>query len=352
MAEKSAFQETYIRAAGAVAFVAIIDANGDEGIGSAFHIGDGIFVTARHVIDGGTVKEIATTKSVHLSEEAGGKTTPPRELKMVDGPHFGPDGLDVAVFRVDVGATPLPAITVSQHTDYSLEENDLVLSDILVIGYPPIPFTTIPSQVVTLGQINAVVRVRHSPVLHFIASAMARGGFSGGVALDQSGTALALVTESLGQGDMPVETGYMSLLSIEPALDLAAEKFGFSTHGGYPGRYTDTLFAAKFSNPSVRSLSSFIYDASLYVYDDDRDLFVEINCADEALLADAVATFHAVTPVTRTDVIDGSVLYIPTENPPAKLLVEAGEAVASLFEEAGYRRMTSERSQWQLKGKA
>lgn len=38
--------------------------------------------------------------------------------------------------------------------------NDLVLSDILVIGYPPILFTTIPSQVVTLGQINAVVRVR------------------------------------------------------------------------------------------------------------------------------------------------------------------------------------------------
>ena len=165
MAEKSAVQESYIRAAGAVAFVAIIDANGEEGIGSAFHIGDGIFVTARHVVDGVTIKDIATTKSVHLSEEAGGKTTPPRELKIVDGPYFGPDGLDVAVFRVDVGTAPLPAITVSQHTDYSLDENDLVLSDILIISYPPIPFTTIPSQVVTLGQINAVVRVRHSTVL-------------------------------------------------------------------------------------------------------------------------------------------------------------------------------------------
>ena len=226
MTEKSAFQETYMRAAGAVAFVAIIDGKGDEGIGSAFHIGQGIFVTARHVIDGVTIKEIATTKSARLSEEAGGKVAPPRRLEIVDGPYFGPDGLDVAVFRVDLGDAPLPEIAVSQHTDASLGENDLVLSDILVIGYPPIPFKTIPSQVVTLGQINAVVRVRHSPVLHFIASAMARGGFSGGAALDQSGTALALVTESLGQGDMPVETGYMSLLSIEPAVDLAAENSG------------------------------------------------------------------------------------------------------------------------------
>ncbi|HEF4840434.1 TPA: hypothetical protein SAO52_005228 [Burkholderia vietnamiensis] len=60
MAEKSAFQETYVRAAGAVAFVAIVDYKGDEGIGSAFHIGDGIFVTARQVIDDVTIKEIAT----------------------------------------------------------------------------------------------------------------------------------------------------------------------------------------------------------------------------------------------------------------------------------------------------
>jgi hypothetical protein len=58
MPEKSAFQETYVRAAGAVAFIAIIDAKGDEGIGSAFHISDGIFVSARHVIDGVTIKEM------------------------------------------------------------------------------------------------------------------------------------------------------------------------------------------------------------------------------------------------------------------------------------------------------
>ena len=76
---------------------------------------------------------------------------------------------------------------------------------------------------------------------------------------------------------------------------------------------------------------------------------VEINCADEALLAEAIATFHAITPVNRVDVVDRSVLYIPEENPLAMLLLEAGEAVAALFERSGYRRMASERSQWQLK---
>jgi hypothetical protein len=170
---------------------------------------------------------------------------------------------------------------------------------------------------------------------------MARGGFSGGVALDASGLALGLVTESLGKNEMPVETGYMSLLSIEPALDLAAERFGFGVHRGVPGRYSDTLFAARFSKPADRPLSSFIRDASLFVYDDNRDVFVEINCLDAALREKAVATFHAIAPLTRHDVVDGALLYTPDENPSAAVLFEAGEAVATLFVASGYTKIRS-----------
>lgn len=349
MSDKNVFRETYLRAAGAVAFVGIIDSDGHESIGSAFHIGDGIFVTARHVIDGVTITEIATTKSAHLNEEADGRVSAPRRFELVDGPFFGPDQLDVAVFRVDLGGVPLPAIKVSQHTDFGLGESDLILVDVLIIGYPPIPFTTVASQVVMLGQINSIVRVRHSSALHFIASAMARGGFSGGVALDQSGTALGLVTESLGKGEIPAELGFMSLLSIEPAVDLAQEKFGLSKEGGFSGRYSDILFGANFSNPTDRPLSSFIYDASVYVYDDDRDVFAEFKCIDKVLLEEAIATFNAVTPIRREEPEYGHILYTPLENPPAARLLEAAEAVARLFVMRGYRMMPAERSGWQLK---
>jgi hypothetical protein len=120
----------------------------------------------------------------------------------------------------------------------------------------------------------------------------------------------------------------------------------------FPGRYSDALYAVKFSNPSDRPLNSFIYDASLYVYDDNRDVFVQIDCADEALLSEAVQTFNISRPLTRHDIHDGSILYTPLENPSAEPLREAGEAVASLLESAGYMKMASEQSRWQLKPKS
>lgn len=345
------FREAYLRAAGAVAFIAVMDSEKEgESIGSAFHIGDGIFITARHVIEKLTIIEIATTKSVHLSEEAGGRVFPPQRFEIIDGPYFESSGLDVAVFRVDLGSVPLPAIKVSEHTDFSLGENDLMLRDVLIIGYPPIPFTIAPNQVATLGQINSVVRVLNTPTLHFIASAMARGGFSGGVALDQSGVVLGLVTQSLLKDEKTApELGFMSILSIEPAVELAAEKFGFGTHVGSPCRYSDTLFGANFSKPSDRPLSSFIYDATIMVYDDDRDVFVEINCYDELLRAEVVEAFSEVTPLHGCQLEDGSVLFTPLNNPPAAVLISAAEAASALLIARGFRMLPAERSRWQLK---
>ena len=39
----------------AVAYVEVESSDGDRGIGTAFHVGGGIYVTARHVVEGQTI---------------------------------------------------------------------------------------------------------------------------------------------------------------------------------------------------------------------------------------------------------------------------------------------------------
>lgn len=95
-------------------------------------------------------------------------------------------------------------------------------------------------------------------------------------------------------------------------------------------RCSGTLLEASFSGPC---------EATLHVHDDDRDMFVEITCADQDLLAEAVATFDAVTPLTRHDAGNGTIVYLPDENPSIRLLLVGGEAVAALFEKSGYKRI-------------
>jgi S1-C subfamily serine protease len=53
-------RELYLRYGGCMAYVAS-ERDGIEGIGSAFHIGEGIFVTARHVVEGRRIKEMRVT---------------------------------------------------------------------------------------------------------------------------------------------------------------------------------------------------------------------------------------------------------------------------------------------------
>lgn len=52
----------YDNFASAVAYIALNKPDGCQAIGSAFHIGDGVFITARHVIEGNTITEFATTE--------------------------------------------------------------------------------------------------------------------------------------------------------------------------------------------------------------------------------------------------------------------------------------------------
>lgn len=358
MTKKTQFQDLYAQYAGAVSYITVEDKNGDEGIGSAFHIGSGIFVTAKHVIENNTIKEIATTKRIEIVRESefedGNPTTLhiyPRVLEITGGPFYDDTGADVAVFRIAEGEELLPKIKLGSHVDHDIDDNEFILSNTLVIGYPPIPFTTTPNQVVAKGHVNAVIDIRNSSYVHFVISSIARGGFSGGVVLSEDGFALGLVTESLVMNHAQTESGFMCVLSIEAAVYVAEKFLGFNLaeHGVYRDEYT--LIEFKMVNPTLSRLNSRIYNACVCVYDDDRDVFVELNCNDEAILSQSFEAFNSVAPINLVDSLcnENKLFSLLCENPTAELLLIAARAARDVFEQHGYEEKSTKQNTWQLK---
>src|SRR5947209_4296142 len=122
-------RQLFYEHASAMAYVAVEKPDGSHSIGSAFHVGEGVFVTSRHVVEGNIVREVRITESVGLStreyllregehnliEEKireydkliAGPDGEPRlwrhylpPLELASGPHFAREPhLDVAVFR-------------------------------------------------------------------------------------------------------------------------------------------------------------------------------------------------------------------------------------------------------------
>jgi hypothetical protein len=113
-----------------MAYVDVKLLNGDRSLGSAFHVGEGVFVTARHVVENSSIVEVRITESLgilareHLTLILNREPTEeeiarenaiyswngeiPRfryyhePLHVSEGPYFPSiRDLDVAVFRVD-----------------------------------------------------------------------------------------------------------------------------------------------------------------------------------------------------------------------------------------------------------
>jgi hypothetical protein len=223
----------------------VSERDGDEGIGAAFHVGDGVFVTARHVIEGRAIKGIRLTDAdlfyqskLYPKEENGAiriDQESPRmctdihgELKITSGPFFHPDLLvDIAVFKVSGMSPDAHFIPLGGHLDDWVGRSDFVVSRALVLGYPPVPFTLEPVLVAATCDVNAVVDLRAGPrqQLHFILSATPRGGFSGGLAFSEYGFALGVITQSLTQNNAAAELGFFATTSIE-AVYVCLQKSG------------------------------------------------------------------------------------------------------------------------------
>jgi hypothetical protein len=220
----------FLRYCSAVAYVVTKDAAGNTAIGSAFHVGEGVFVTARHVVAEQTIEEIGLALGLHSFADAlgGGPWDPEMEyllkmhcsrrlLSLAAGPFYHPDEkVDIAALKCAGLHSDTPAVPLGTHLDDWIGARDFALSQAIVMGYPPIPFTREPYLVAARAEVNAVIDLSVMPHVHFILSAMPRGGFSGGMAFSEYGFLLGVLTQSLTQGSAPAELGFFAAISVEP----------------------------------------------------------------------------------------------------------------------------------------
>lgn len=234
-------RELMAQHASAMAFIEVEKKDGTSGIGSCFHVGEGVFVTARHVVEGNRIIKVKITEPVAIStkefwssisdervqeyDKTVGEiigSTPKfkhfqKDLIVTKGPYYHPEPMvDVAVFQVSSVHSETGIVRLGHHLDDWIDRFDWQLSEAIVLGYPPIPLTLETHLVGTRAEVNATVCLYSASHVHFILSAIPRGGFSGGLALSEYNFALGVVTQSLIKDHQQEETGFFAVLSIEP----------------------------------------------------------------------------------------------------------------------------------------
>ncbi len=238
-------RKLYAEHASALAYIDVERENGDRAIGSAFHVGEGVFVTARHVVENCKIIEVKIPEPVAVSSqeffrdilkvevtdeyireydeklgEAMGQSPLFKHylkpMEIVVGPQFAEDPIfDVAVFQVRQIHPAVGIVKLGVHWDDWVYRDLWHLSDAIVLGFPPVPMVNEPIIVAARAEINTFVVPRHASAVHFILSATPRGGFSGGVAIHESGDALGVITSSFNMNGESEQLGFFAVLSIE-----------------------------------------------------------------------------------------------------------------------------------------
>jgi hypothetical protein len=231
----------YHKYASALAYIDVENTDGTRSIGSSFHIGEGVFITARHVVEGKRIVEIKIPEPVPVSAE---EIYPDVDINILkrgeleikkvlgylplykfwtdplmlsEGPYYPRDNsIDLAIFKVSNIHKNTAIIRLGYHLDDWIYRKPWIMSEAIIMGFPPIPMTTQPYLIAAKAQIHAYVNLRGCPNIHFILSATPRGGFSGGLALHEGDFALGVITTGLHEGNQQIETGILAVLSVEP----------------------------------------------------------------------------------------------------------------------------------------
>lgn len=227
----------------ACASVEVRLADGSLSIGAAFHVGDSVFLTARHVLEGNEIVKITPSTSGYLlkSDAPHAKNAPKVTMHygdeeteiynlrhgtvaLADEPIFHSNSdVDVAAFRLTGLDPDTPELTLGGHYDDWINDEQWLLTKGIAFGYPPIPMSRDATLVVDTVTVNAVVDTYRDRYVRFAVSGIPRGGFSGGPVWHEWGFVLGMITESLEyQGDN-TRLGYLTVLSIESLRECLEE---------------------------------------------------------------------------------------------------------------------------------
>jgi S1-C subfamily serine protease len=198
-----------------VAYVAVEDASGRPSIGTCFHIGDQIFVTARHVVDKQKVVKVATT--VGSFGPSYGSFLP-NHATQIEGPFFHPnDDYDLAALRIPrLHAPQIPFLPFPE----AQSPDALVLRTVIVMGFPPIPGSKSPVLLCARAEVNASFVNYFDNQRVWIVSCLGRGGCSGGPALTAPQNCLGIVTRVMVKEAQPEELGFTAVVGPWPILEL------------------------------------------------------------------------------------------------------------------------------------
>ena len=211
-----------------VAFVDVEDRNGDRQIGTCFHIGDYVFITARHVVEDRKILKIATTNAgVRSAGNHSVASFTACEAKVIEGPYFHPKPeYDLAALRLpELHAAQIPFLPIID--DHF--ENKLLLRTVVVMGFPRIPGSRSPVLVCARAEVNAAFTTYFDNQRVYVVSSLARGGFSGGPALTPPHHCLGVITRAMVTEERPEELGFMAVVPPLPILEL------LNHHGIMPG---------------------------------------------------------------------------------------------------------------------
>jgi hypothetical protein len=239
----ASFQRLALRVGAlACAAVTVRLPSGDESIGTAFHVGEGVYLTARHVVDNNDILQIVPYErgwlfrdeikvevrtGAMLNGEIAMWSMRHPDPRLARGPFYHEnEAIDVAAFVLEGIDPNTPHMTLGFHYDDWIVDEDWLLTTGTVFGYPPVPMASGPIQLAATVEVNGVVDTYRDRYVRFVVSGPPRGGFSGGPVFHDRGFVLGMVTESLEKLGSR-EPGFLTVLSIE-ALHELLEQHGLT----------------------------------------------------------------------------------------------------------------------------